>query len=123
MSQKSGFEIERKFLIAMPSIKLLLAQNGTTVWKIEQTYLKNGGRVRKIFCDNKDTYIKTVKQRITDIKRIEKEWEITKEQYENELLGKADDRVTIEKTRYRIPFKGQILEVDIFPFYTDRAFL
>ena len=29
---------------------------------------------------------------------------------------------TIEKTRYLVPFEGHTLEIDVFPFWRDRAF-
>ena len=41
-----------------------------------------------------------------------------------EFLVQADPELTpIVKTRYRIPFGGQVLEFDIYPFWTDRAVL
>ena len=68
-------------------------------------------------------YIKTVKRKISDITRIENESEITKEEYER-LSSLADiERQPITKTRYKYPFKSKILEIDIFPFWKDRAFL
>ena len=68
-------ETERKFLIAMPDVELLGAQNGVKIKHIEQTYLlcesgKNT-RVRKICEGGKVSFIKTVKQRISVLSSFE----------------------------------------------------
>ncbi len=119
----NGFEIERKFLIKYPDTTLLLNNPLCRVLKMEQTYLKNGTRVRKIEENGKVSYIKTVKKHITHIKREEKEWEIGEEEYIKDLQDKAEGTNTIKKTRYTFPFKRVILEIDIFSFWSDRAFL
>ena len=120
------FEIERKFLIRYPDTKVLA---GMGEWsEIEQTYLKETGdgfsaRVRKRGRDGQYTYTHTVKQHITDIRRVEIEREIDAAEYA-ELLKKADPkRQTIYKTRWVIPYAGKCFEIDLFPFWTDRAFM
>ena len=46
----------------------------------------------------------------------------TKEEYED-LLSFADpQRNTILKTRYRYPFCGKLIELDLFPFWKGQAF-
>lgn len=123
MANVNGLEIERKFLIKYPDIKLLKAQRGCRIIEIEQSYLKDGGRARKICEEGKVSHIKTVKKHITDIKRQEKEWEISKEEFAEALNNRAEGTQTIVKTRYAFPLDGFIFEVDIFPFWNDRAFL
>ena len=40
-----------------------------------------------------------------------------------ELLARADPaRRSVEKTRWRIPYAGHILEIDVFPFWRRQAF-
>ena len=40
------------------------------------------------------------------------------------FLKKADPRRnTIRKTRYCLPYEGQLFEIDVFPFWQDRAYL
>lgn len=119
---KDGFEIERKFLIEFPDIKLLCA-HGARVMELEQSYIEGGGRVRKVTENGRVSYIKTVKKHITDLKREEKEWEITKEEYEKELENKTFGTETIVKTRYAVALYGFVYEIDIFPFWSDRAFM
>ena len=117
-----AFEIERKFLIEYPDLNILENYSKS---EIAQTYLKtNDGmtsRVRKRTTDGVTKYIFTEKKRITDVTCIENERELSEEEYE-ELLKLADtERRTVYKTRYCIPCHGRVAEVDIYPFWSDRA--
>lgn len=118
-------EIERKFLIAYPSEELL---HGCESSEIVQTYLEAAEkgvseRVRKRGSAGSFTYTHTLKKHISDITRFEEEREISCEEYEK-LLERADKtRRTIYKTRYILQFEGQSFEIDVFPFWSDRAFL
>ena len=120
-------EIERKFLILMPDIKKLLTISGATEKKIIQTYLLSSkeetARVRKITQNKNTCYVKTVKKRISDLSHFENEYEISKEEYESELKKRDTAKADIEKTRYCVPFKNHILEIDVYPFWNDRAIL
>lgn len=116
-------EIERKFLIAMPDIKFLMSLDGCVVTKIFQTYTLNNIRIRKCIKDNKESYIKTIKRKISDISRIEEECEISKEEYVALLASVDPDRKTLEKIRYAIPYNNKLLEIDVFPFWKKQAFL
>ena len=120
---KNGFEIERKFLIKYPDISLLLKNSLCRELKMELTYLNGGARVRKIEENGKVSFIKTVKKHITDIKREEKEWHISEEDYIKELENKAESTSTIKKTRYAFPLDNLVLEIDVFSYWNDRAFL
>lgn len=124
--QKEHFEIERKFLICFPDMAYLQANGQES--HITQTYLlrpaegKNA-RLRAREAAGKLVYTHTVKTRINDLRRIEDEREICEEEY-RELLRLADpERRTIHKTRWVLPYEGQILEIDMFPFWDDRAIL
>ena len=58
----------------------------------------------------------------TAVTRIEREHEIPAAEFEA-LLSERDGALrTIEKTRYLVPFEGHTLEIDVFPFWNDRAF-
>ena len=120
-------EIERKFLISMPDTNKFLAISGANKKEILQTYLLSykgeTARVRKITDEKITYYVKTVKNRISDLSHFEDEYEISKEEYENELKNRDPAKVDIEKTRYCIPFKNHILEIDVYPFWNDRAIL
>ena len=119
-----AFEIERKFLIEYPDTDLL-EKYADSKSDIAQTYLKTDdgftSRVRKRTSNGVTKYIVTEKKRISDLKCIENEREIGVEEY-NELLKLADpERITVEKVRYCIPYGNRVIEVDIYPFWSDRA--
>ena len=117
-----AFEIERKFLIGYPDLNILERYPKSD---IAQTYLKtNDGmtsRVRKRTSEGVTKYIFTEKKRVTDVTYIENERELSAEEYE-ELLKLADpERRTVYKTRYCVPYGGRVVEVDVYPFWSDRA--
>ena len=119
------FEIERKYLIRMPERAWLAANAEGT--EITQTYLLarpgTTERVRRRGRDGVYTYTHTTKTKLSDLRRIEDEEEITEEAYLR-LLRRADpERNVIEKTRWCFPYEGQLFELDLFPFWEDRAFL
>ncbi len=122
----NGFEIERKYLIAMPDPTFLEANASPS--EIEQTYLTPPdpnvtARVRKRGREGDWTYTHTQKIRLSDLRRIEDEREIDAEEY-RQLLLQADPRKrVIRKTRWVLPWRGQSFEIDVYPFWTDRAIM
>ena len=121
----NGFEIERKYLIAMPDPAFLRQHAEPS--RIEQTYLLGAEntteRVRKRVYRDKCVYTHTVKRKLNDMRRVEDEREIGEEEYRS-LLGQADpSRRVITKTRWVLPWRGQLFEIDIFPFWDDRALM
>ena len=120
-------EIERKYLIRMPD-RLLLDRLADRRDYIRQTYLlpREAGtteRVRLRGCGEKAEYTHTVKRRLTALTREEREETVSPRTYRT-LLDRADPALrVIEKTRWCIPWEGVTLEVDRFPFWSDRAFL
>ncbi len=55
------------------------------------------------------------------MRRVELEDEISLEEYE-ELIKNADPaRAVIHKTRWCVESDAQLFEIDIYPFWTDRA--
>lgn len=119
------YEIERKFLIKMPDVEYLRSLDGCVVKKLEQTYLltTDGStlRVRRVETESGVTYRQTGKIRISGMKCIEDEREITEEEY-FEALKNADPRLrTIKKTRYCIPHGKLTAEIDVYPFWSDKA--
>lgn len=120
-------EIERKFLIKMPDTTLL-AKVSTQCHNISQTYLIRttpgcSRRIRKSEEHGCTTYIYNEKRKLSDIVREERENLISADEYAA-LLNYADPTLnTISKTRWCIPYRNHILEIDIFPFWDDRAIL
>ena len=127
MSEASlPLEIERKFLIAMPDPASLDAHSVRRL-DIRQVYLRRGEtsagrRIRRTRCGTEERFFYTEKERVTAVTRIEREREITKAEFEALLSEREDALREIEKTRYLVPFAGHTLEIDVFPFWHDRAF-
>lgn len=123
MMNKNGLEIERKFLISFPDEEFLKGIEGCSRVEIDQTYLNDRRRIRR-WCENKKTtYIVTFKEKINELTRIEKESEISKAEYDSLMELSDKSRQTISKVRYRFPFDKKLIEIDIFDFWDDRAFL
>lgn len=126
MSDCQPLEIERKFLIAYPDAAWLQAA-GCRRAEITQTYLIAGDgeerRVRRREEDGVCSYVETVKRHVSAASRVEIEREIAREEYEA-LLAQADPSCRpIHKTRYILPYEGLALEIDVYPFWADRAIL
>ena len=119
-----GFEIERKFLIAMPERAVLDAAERS---EIVQTYLlgEKGTteRVRRRDRNGRIEYTHTVKRRVNSLRRIEEESEIPREEYKRLLLGADPERRPVLKKRYCFVESGLLWEIDVYPFWSDRAIM
>lgn len=120
-------EIEMKYLISMPDETVLAGMDSCKVWEIEQIYLAaepgTTRRVRRVLEDGEERYYKTFKRRISALTAQEDEGLISREEYEAYCAERNPQLNVILKKRYRIPYAGQMLEFDIYPFWTDRAVL
>lgn len=115
-------EIERKFLIKYPDIKKLNENPNCKGVEISQCYIDEPNeryRVRKRGIGDECLYIKTQKFKISEIKRIEIEELISKEIYEDIIKN----RPVLSKVRYLCVYKNKYFELDVFPFWSDKAFL
>ena len=118
------FEIEHKYLCVMPT-KDLLEAKASAIVQMEQTYLKapkgEERRVRKKTSQNLVSYAFTSKRKITELKRVEEEHDISEEEYQA-FLKEADPKLhTIKKTRYKIPYCNHVFEVDVYEFDSERC--
>ena len=125
LGEAAPYEIERKFLIEYPNINALEAEPSCRKVEIIQTYLRSSDerevRVRQRGENGNYVYFKTVKKPVSPTTRIEVESRLSRDEY-IELLEEADpDRRPIQKTRYCLMYKGQYFEIDIYPFWNDRA--
>ena len=118
-------EIEIKYLIAMPDAAFLSAQPGCEVWEIEQIYLTaepgTTRRVRRVVENGETRCYRTFKRPVSVMASDEDEGQISREVYEEYLKEADPEKKPILKTRYRVPYAGQVLEFDVYPFWTDRA--
>ena len=127
LGEPEPYEIERKFLIEYPDTRALLKNPKCHKVEITQTYLLSDAdeeiRVRRRGEDGHYVYFKTVKRTVSGAKREEIESKITADEYK-ELLCKADpERQPIEKDRYCLMHDNQYFEIDVYPFWSDRAIM
>ena len=119
-------EIERKFLIRRPE-ETLLARHSSGWLDMEQMYLVRrqkgeSRRIRRSTNGEETRYYYNEKIRLSAIKRIEREREISQTEYET-LRQEADpDCAVICKRRWFVPQGELTLEVDVFPFWAHQAF-
>ncbi|MBP3324143.1 MAG: hypothetical protein J6M16_08110 [Clostridia bacterium] len=120
-------EIERKFLIKYPDINLLKSLPCVASVEITQTYISPESgeryRVRKRGKDGNYIYFHTIKRKISNIKRIEEERIITKEEYEAYLKEENAVKYRLSKERYCLFFGNRYFEIDVFPFWEDKAYI
>ena len=127
MQSKLPLEIERKFLIEYPDLKELERLSNGDFSDISQTYLESekgtSERVRARTKNGVTVYTHNTKIKLSAMKRIEFEDKVSKEEYE-ELLKRADKKCrTIEKVRYCVPYGEYTFEIDVFPFWKEKAFM
>ena len=125
-------EIEYKYLIRYPDVTLLETMPQYKCQNMTQLYLElpegkdeNGTRCRIREATEKGTskYIKTFKTSLTDMTRIEVESEISKEEYTSLSRYLRIGFSPIKKVRHSFFLNGFTYEVDIFPFWDDKAYL
>lgn len=119
-------EIERKFLIKYPPVEKLSSMSNCCAVDISQVYLDIPGknvRIRKRTVDGITTCIRTEKSKVTDMTRVETETVITQEEYDELMQYKHPDTEAVEKTRYCLMHLGKYFEIDVFPFWKDKAYL
>ncbi len=125
LGEPEPLEIERKFLIEYPDIAWLEAQENCKRIEIIQTYLRADEgeevRVRQRGVNGHYLYFKTIKKKISDIRRVEIECRLTQEQYLALLMEADTTKRQIRKTRYCLTYRGQYFEIDVYPFWNDRA--
>ena len=123
----NGIEIERKYLIKMPDMEKLRQTDNYDFSEIEQVYVSDTmdgmfGRIRKRGKNGVYKYYKTFKKDVTAVTRIEIESEISEKEYKELKKHCREGFGIIEKTRHVFAYKGQTFELDIFPFWNDKAF-
>ena len=127
LGEPEPYEIERKFLIEYPDLKELDVMPNCRKVEIIQTYLKSEKneeiRVRQRGESGHYIYFKTVKKKISDVKRIETEHRITGEEYLMLLMEADTTKRQIRKTRYCLLYENRYFEIDIYPFWSDKAIM
>ena len=125
LGEPKPYEIERKYLIEYPDVRKLESLPNCRKVEIIQTYLKaeSGEELRIRQRGEKGSYIytKTRKRKVTGLKRIELEERLSQEEYLSLLMEADPGKHQIRKTRYCLTYENQYFEIDVYPFWTDRA--
>ena len=125
LGEPEPMEIERKFLIKYPDIKWLESLPNCRKVDIIQTYLVSGNgdelRVRQRGENGSYICFKTRKRLIDGMKRIELEERLSQEEYMRLLMEADPTKRPIRKTRYCLTWDNQYFEIDVYPFWKDRA--
>lgn len=121
-------ETERKFLIEMPDIDSLVSEMKAQKSDILQTYLKTNDsyeerRIRQRGSDGNYVYYETIKKPINGISRIETERRISFKEYATLLMEADTNLKQIKKERYCFVYNDLYFELDIYPFWKDKAIL
>ncbi len=127
LGEPEPVETERKFLIEYPDVQWL--EKNPTCQRVEiiQTYL-NGPedeevRVRQRGLDGSFVYFKTIKRTINHLQRVEVEQRLSQVEYLQELMHADTTKRQIRKTRYCLTYESQYFEIDVFPFWQDKALM
>lgn len=120
-------EIERKFLIKYPDIEMLDSIDTCRRVPVTQAYLdtpeEGKFRIRRRGEGKDAVYIKTVKRKINDLTHIEIEDYISENEFYSYLEQKKYVHGVISKDRYCIALNSMYYELDVYPFFNDRATL
>ena len=124
---KNNTEIERKFIIALPDLKMLSRLEGYDKSEIEQTYLESPPhvthRVRARRRANSVVFTETKKVRIDKMSAYEDEREITEAEFLTLCEDVAKDTTPVIKTRHTFTYRGQLFEIDIYPNWKSTAIM
>ena len=125
LGEPEPYEIERKYLIEYPDIDWLEANPTCQRIEIIQTYLKSQSddelRVRQRGINGNYIYFQTIKRKVDDVKRVEIERRLSKEEYLELLMDVDTTKRPIRKTRYCLTYENQYFEIDVYPFWDDKA--
>lgn len=78
-------------------------------------------RVRQRGADGHYVYYLTTKRTVSDLKRVEIERRLSEREYLRLLMDADPTRRPIRKDRYCLTYDNQYFEIDVYPFWDDRA--
>ena len=127
LGEPEPFEIERKYLVAYPDLSYLQSLPHCRRVEIIQTYLCSAGsdevRVRRRGENGHYLYFKTTKRTVSGLKRVEVEKRLSKDEYLTLLMSADTSKRQIRKDRYCLTYDNQYFELDVYPFWDDKAIL
>ena len=127
LGEPEPYEIERKYLIEYPDLEWLSSLPNCQKVDIIQTYLRSPDetqiRIRQRGSDGDYIYFRSEKRRATDMRRIEIEQRLSKEEYLRQLMDADTTARPIRKTRYCLAQNNFYYEIDVYPEWKHQAIL
>ena len=127
LGEPAPYERQRKFLIDYPDILYLEGLSGCVRVDIIQTYLKSTSgkeiRIRQRGRDGHYIYFQKMQRDLDDPTRVDIERRLSQEEYLKLLMEADTDMRQIRKTRYCLTYRNRYFEVDVYPFWKDKAIL
>ncbi len=127
LGEARPFEARRRFLVAYPDVAMLEDLPFCYREEIEQVYLhapeNEEIRIRRRSSGEDCVYYMTRTRIVEGHRILEAEGRLTEREY-MQFLGNANPDVKpIHKTRWCITWYGHYYEIDLYPFWQDRAVL
>ncbi len=125
LGEPEPLEIERKYLIEYPDISWLESLPNCRRVEIIQTYLRSENddevRVRQRGYEGNYIYFLTTKRTVSDLKRVEIEKRLSEREYLDLLMNADTTKRQIRKDRYCLTYENRYFEIDVYPFWKDKA--
>ena len=117
-----------KYLISMPPLSALESRYGAVATDMMQTYLTATNplaerRVRQQRSGEGYLYFYTEKRVGEDGKRWVTEKPVSEKEYIRYLMESDLTLHSVRKTKYRFNYAGRAMEIDVYPFSSERAML
>lgn len=126
-NEKNGLEIERKYIVLMPSESAMRGMPDFDESEIEQIYLPTEPgitrRIRRRAWAEKTRYYFTEKRRVDNMSAEEREWEIGADEYASLSGSMMLGTRPVRKRRCTFMYAGQLFEVDIYPDWHATAIM
>ena len=127
LGEPEPLEIERKYLIEYPDLTRLENAPNCRRVEINQTYLVSAPgeerRIRQRGSGGHFVYYETIKREVSGLKRVEVERRLSQSEYLKLSMEADPARRPIRKTRYCLTENNTSYEIDVYPFWNDRAIL
>ena len=127
LGEPEPLEIERKYLIEYPDLARLEHARNCKRVEINQTYLVSAPgeerRIRQRGSEGHYVYYETIKREGSGLKRVEVERRLSQSEYLKLSMEAEPARRPIRKTRYCLTEHNVSFEIDVYPFWNDKAIL
>lgn len=117
---------KKKYLIKYPDIQTLEKMDNVEKIEMYQTYLNCTDDEKIQICKrglNGDYVYYQTRVRIQNGQLLQVEKRLTKNDYEEKLLNADPTRKQIYRTRYCFVENNDFIEIDVYPFWNDKAIL